>query len=149
MCEHCGCRGVEPIARLMDEHYRLLDLSGRARGHLAAGDQQAATALLREMGDLLGRHTRREEDGVFAALKADGEFADAVLELEGEHDDLDAALGALDAQSPDFAARVEVLLADLAEHIEKENLGVFPVAVVTLSASGWDLVSRAEATSGV
>ena len=25
VCEYCGCRGVEPIAELMDEHYALLD----------------------------------------------------------------------------------------------------------------------------
>jgi len=40
---------------------------------------------------------------------------------------------------------VEVLLADLEQHIEREDLGIFPVSVVTLGADGWDVVDRAHA----
>lgn len=36
MCEHCGCRGVEPIAELMDEHLALLEIAGGVRRHLTA-----------------------------------------------------------------------------------------------------------------
>jgi hypothetical protein len=32
---------------------------------------------------------------------------------------------------------------ELDEHIERENLGIFAVSVVTLGARGWDLVERA------
>lgn len=28
MCEHCGCRGIEPISNLMDEHDDLASSSG-------------------------------------------------------------------------------------------------------------------------
>ena len=143
MCEHCGCRGVEPIAELMDEHLALLEESAAVRRHLVTGDRPAAVEALRRAGDLLDRHVRREEAGVFTALKEQGDFVDAVEELEAEHDTFDAQLAALDPGAPDFADRVELLLAELSEHIDKENLGIFPVAAVTLGATGWETVGRA------
>lgn len=143
MCEHCGCRGVEPIAELMDEHLALLELSGDVRRHLAEGDRTAAASVLTEAARLLDLHVHREEAGVFTALKEQGDFVEAVGELEDEHDSLDAQVAALDGDAPDFAERVDRLLAELSEHIDKENLGIFPVAVVSLGARGWETVSRA------
>ena len=40
-------------------------------------------------------------------------------------------------------ARVLALLEELEEHIEREDLGIFPVSVVTLGAAGWATVERA------
>jgi hypothetical protein len=37
------------------------------------------------------------------------------------------------------------MLRDLDEHVERENLGIFPVSVVTGHAAGWELVDRARA----
>ena len=149
MCEHCGCRGVQPLAELMDEHLALLELGGGARRCLAGNDRHGARTALTELAGLLGTHVRREEAGVFTALKDQGDFEDEVLALEREHLDFDAALAGLDGDGPGFEQRVEALLADLSEHIDKENLGIFPVAVVTLGATGWETVGRAHAlTSG-
>ena len=145
MCEHCGCRGVEPIADLMDEHLELLELAGDVRRHLTRRDREAVRDALVALGQLLDDHVGREERGVFAAMKAQGDFADAVLDLETEHDSFAGSLGTLDPDSPDFGHRVRRLLEELSTHIDKENLGVFPAAVVSLGASGWDLVARAHA----
>ncbi len=143
MCEHCGCRGVEPIAELMDEHLELLDIGGAVRRSLAANDRAAAMTGLAELGRKLDRHVRREEAGVFTALKNQGDFEDSVLALEEEHTDLDEALAGLEVEAADFGHQVERILTDLSEHIDKENLGIFPVAVVTLGATGWEIVGRA------
>ena len=143
MCEHCGCRGVEPIAELMDEHLALLDLAGDIRRSLAAGDRAAAAAAVASLGDRLGRHVHREERGIFAALRDQGDFVDEVVALEEEHLTFDAALAGLDPDAPDFEVRVTGLLHELDEHVERENLGVFPVSVVTLGATGWETVGRA------
>jgi hemerythrin-like domain-containing protein len=143
MCEHCGCRGVPPIAELMDEHLALLELSGEVRRHLVAGDRSAARRSLEEAGRLLDRHVSREEAGVFTALKDQGDFVEAVEDLEAEHVTFDRQLAALDESTADFADSVERLLGELAEHIDKENLGIFPVAVVTLGAAGWETIGRA------
>jgi len=143
MCEHCGCRGVEPIAELMDGHLALLELAGDLRRHLVAGDRAACADVVERLGDQLTRHVGREERGVFSALRAQGDFVDAVEELEAEHVSFDAALGRLDPDAADFEKSVMTLLAELSEHIDKENLGVFPVAVVTLGARGWETVGTA------
>ena len=146
MCEHCGCRGVEPIARLMDEHLALLDLGGENKRHLAVGDRRGAWALLGRFAHDLDHHVDREERGLFQALKDQGDFADAVVELEDEHVDFDEAISDLGLDDADLGARVDELLADLTLHIDKENLGIFPVAVVTLGAAGWDTVAAADGT---
>ena len=143
MCEHCGCRGVEPLAELMDEHLALLDLGGDVRRHLVAGDRAAALAGLEVVGRLLDRHVGREERGVFTALKDQGDFVEAVEELEAEHLSFDEQLAALDPDDADFGDRVMELLEELSLHIAKENLGIFPVAVVTLGARGWETVGKA------
>jgi hypothetical protein len=143
MCEHCGCRGVEPLAELMDEHLALLDLGGDVRRHLVAGDRAAALASLEVVGRLLDRHVGREERGVFTALKDQGDFVEAVEELEAEHLSFDEQLSALDPDAPGFGDQVMVLLEELSLHIAKENLGIFPVAVVSLGATGWETVGRA------
>jgi hemerythrin-like domain-containing protein len=143
VCEHCGCKGVPAIGELMQEHAVLLDEAERVRAALAAGDRGSALDRLTVMVDHLARHVRREETGIFAALRKDGEYADEVFELESEHTALDTAIVGLDASAPDLEDQVNRLLEALAEHIEREDLGIFPVSAVTLGRDGWAIVDRA------
>ncbi len=145
VCEYCGCREVEPIAELMDEHYALLDDAHLVRKAMASGDREGALAHLRRLVARLDTHVKREEVGVFAALRAKGEYVDEVELLEKEHVQLDSGIAALDPEGPDFERAVSVLLLELDEHVERENLGIFPASVVTLGASGWETVERARA----
>ncbi len=147
MCEHCGCRQVPPIGELMEEHGALREQAHRVRRSLAAGDRGAALAELTGLVDRLGRHVRREEAGIFTALRDQGDFVDEVAALEAEHVDLDTDIASLDVDAPDFEARVARLFAVLDEHIEREDLGIFPVSVVTLGATGWAIVDQAHRTS--
>ncbi len=148
MCEYCGCRQVEPIADLMDEHMALLEIAGDLRRALLANDRAGAAAKRRQLVGLLAGHTGREEAGVFAALRAQGDYVDEVDALEGEHVSLDEAAAALDLDASDAVGVLDRLTAELTDHIDKENLGIFPVAVVTLGATGWDIVERAHEASG-
>lgn len=143
MCEYCGCRQVEPIAELMDEHLTLLEIAGNLRRSLVQQEVARALAERRALVDLLGRHTGREEAGVFTALREQGDFADQVDELEGEHVSLDLAFAALDLDAPTALDDLDRLVETLRLHIDKEDLGIFPVAVVTLGATGWATVDRA------
>ena len=143
MCGHCGCQGVEAIGELRDEHAALTDEIHAIRCALTAGDHLAAARHLDRMVEHLGLHVAREEHGIFAALRVQGDFVDEVLALESEHLDLHTAVEALDPQQPDFPGRVRRLLDELEEHIEREDLGVFPASVVTLGATGWGTVERA------
>ncbi|GEP39158.1 hemerythrin [Nocardioides psychrotolerans] len=147
MCEYCGCRQVVPIGELMDEHSALVDAGHYVRRDLGAGDHAAAMSRLTDLIAHLDRHVRREEDGIFRAMREAGEFVEEIDELEGEHRDLAETIGALDIDSADFATRVTALLDDLEVHVEREDLGIFPVSVVTLGASGWAIVDDAHAES--
>jgi hemerythrin-like domain-containing protein len=145
VCEYCGCRQIAPLAELMDEHLALLDAAADVEAAQGRGDLPAAATGFRRFADLLDRHARREEDGVFAALRASGEFLDQVAELEQEHRDFHDGIETLDPGDPGFAERAGAMFRHLSDHIDKEDLGIFPVSVVTLGASGWDIVARAHA----
>ena len=147
MCEYCGCRGVPPIGELMDEHTALMDQAHDVRADLSAGNPSAAMARLTGLVARLDRHVQREEDGIFRAMRTAGEFLDELDELEGEHHDFAAAIAALDPDSADFAAQVTRLFDDLEIHVEREDLGIFPVSVVTLGATGWGIVDQAHIRS--
>jgi Hemerythrin HHE cation binding domain len=131
----------------MDEHTALVDQAQHVRLDLSSGDSSEAMLRLTNLVAHLDRHVRREEDGVFRAMRTAGEFVGEINELEGEHRDLAAAIAVLDPQSADFAARVTHLLDDLAVHVEREDLGIFPVSVVTLGATGWAIVDLAHTRS--
>jgi hypothetical protein len=88
----------------MDEHYEILDIAGNVRRLFAADDRHEAATKLAWLGQRLGEHLDREERGVFAALKSQDEFVEAVLEFESEHVDFDCELDLLDIESPDFDA---------------------------------------------
>lgn len=147
MCEYCGCRGVPSIAELMDEHTALVDQAHHVRHDLGAGNPAAAMARLAGLVAQLERHVQREEAGIFRAMRTSGEFLDEIDELEGEHRDLAAAIAGLAPDSADFAAKVTQLLDDLDVRVEREDLGIFPVSVVTLGAKGWAIVDEAHSRS--
>lgn len=147
MCEYCGCRGVPPIGELMDEHDALVDEAGRVRHDLASGNPTAAMGRLSSLVTRLNRHVQREEDGIFRALRQEGEFLDELDQLEAEHRGFEAAVAGLDIGAVDFTAKVTRMLDDLAVHVERENLGIFPVSVVTLGSEGWSIIDQAHTKS--
>ncbi len=138
---------MAPIAELMDEHTALVDEASFVRHDLGAGDQVSAMTRLTGLVARLDRHVRREEAGIFSAMRDAGEFVDEIDELEGEHRDFAATIAALDIDAADFATRVTALLDDLDAHVEREDLGIFPVSVVTLGATGWATVDEARIAS--
>ena len=142
MCGHCGCHQVDAIGQLDDEHTALLEEAHGVRRALASGDRGAVAEHLSRMAAHLGRHVEREERGLLTAMRDQGDFAGEVSALEGEHLAMDAELAKLDPGAVDFDARVLGLLEELDHHIEREDLGIFPVSVVSLGAAGWATVER-------
>jgi len=127
----------------MDEHLVLLEIAGDLRRALLERDTALAEAKRSRLVELLAEHVGREEDGVFAALRAQGEYVEEVDALEAEHVSLDESVAMLDLESPHAVEALDRVSAELSDHIDKENLGIFPVAVVTLGATGWEIVERA------
>jgi hemerythrin-like domain-containing protein len=147
MCEYCGCRGVPPIAELMDEHSALVDQAHEVRRALSSGDAAGAMSRLTGLVAHLNRHVQREEDGIFRAMRGAGEFVDEVDQLEAEHREFAATIAGLDSDAAEFGRTVTRLLDDLDQHVEREDLGIFPVSVVTLGATGWAMVDEAHSSS--
>jgi iron-sulfur cluster repair protein YtfE (RIC family) len=131
----------------MDEHTALVDQAHDVRRALGAGDPAAAMSRLTALVAHLNRHVQREEDGIFRAMRGAGEFVDEVEELEAEHRDFAATIAGLDPDAPEFGRTVTRLLDDLDQHVEREDLGIFPVSVVTLGATGWAMVDEAHSRS--
>jgi hypothetical protein len=127
----------------MDEHTALVDQADHVRQDLSEGNPAVAMSRLAGLVADLERHVLREEDGIFRAMRVTGEFVDEIDELEGEHRDLASVIVRLEVESPDFQAQVSRLLDDLAVLVEREDLGIFPVSVVTLGADGWAIIERA------
>ena len=145
MCEYCGCQSLSVIAELTAEHDRLRDL-GRALAEAAdAHDLTRARALSRAMRDVLGPHTAVEEGGLFPAMT--GDFPDQIGALTGEHREIDSGLD-LDAAQDGWPDRVHAVLATLFEHILKEQDGVFPASLTTLSARDWEDVAAVRRSAG-
>lgn len=143
VCAYCGCNGVEPIRELMDEHEALNDEAHDLRDALSRGDEPLAVSLLARLVGHLDRHVRREEAGIFRALRDRGEFLDELSDLETEHQQFHDTIPTLQTGDPGFANAVIRLLDDLGEHMEREDLGIFPVSVVTLGGDGWQLIDEA------
>jgi hemerythrin-like domain-containing protein len=131
----------------MDEHTALVDQAYGVRQALQSGDAATAMSRLADLVTRLQRHVQREEDGIFRALRSSGEFLDEIDALEDEHGDLEKAIAALDVSAAGFQHAATHLLDDLAVHIDREDYGIFPVSVVTLSAAEWAIVDEAHASS--
>ena len=151
MCDHCGCRQLTPVARLMDEHDRLREISEHIRRHLTAGDDAGARRHLDALLVVLGPHVLREEGALFPLLRRVDELAAHVRVLESEHASLYDAVDDLDDLPAGAGQRwrdgLRLVLRELDEHMYKEDFGLFPAALATLDGSDWDAVDRWELDS--
>ena len=144
MCEYCGCQEIEAIAELTAEHDELRNLGRMLTDAADVDDLPTVRSVATAMRTLLGPHTAIEERALFPALIAD--FADQLAVLTNEHDSIDARLDALAGR--DLAADTVLtvcrhVVADLFEHILKEQDGVFPAALSRLTTAEWNAVDAA------
>ena len=73
-----------------------------------------------------------------AMAAADQSYADYIAPLKDEHRELGAFLAGIDLTDPEHVARFRRELVDLAEHIAREEDGLFPATLVTLGGADWD-----------
>lgn len=139
MCNYCGCRSFPLVARLTDEHERIANAAGRLRRAVTRPGADPSAAL-DELLALLKPHTAAEETGLFAELRAEGSLAGAVDKLCAEHADIHGVLSTVDRAAPDWPA-VLAALDRLHRHIDNEEHGLFPAAVIALPIDAWDRVT--------
>ena len=139
VCNYCGCREFPLLGRLSAEHEEIANAAGRLRTAITQGQGDLLT-LLDDLVDLLLPHTSTEETGLVTALRDEGSLAEAVEKLCAEHDDIHGVLGAIDRDAPDWPA-VLAALDRLHRHIDNEEHGLFPAAVIALPISAWDRIT--------
>ena len=139
MCHYCGCRHVPLIRDYIAEHELVVDLGRRALHEAGTGHLDEAAALVEQMRTELESHWRGEERGVFTVMaEADDLYADYVAPLVDEHRELAAFLEVIDLTSDVDRRRLATEMDDLLEHISREEDGLFPATLVTLSGPAWD-----------
>jgi hemerythrin-like domain-containing protein len=149
MCEYCGCQAVAAIDDLTREHELVVNLIGDVRAACGAADVARMVDLARQIAAILGPHTQVEELGLFPALVAD--FPDHVSELVAEHRSIESVLDEATAggpADPSWPQRLVDTLDALREHILKEQDGVFPAALATLSTTDWEAIDAVRARLG-
>jgi iron-sulfur cluster repair protein YtfE (RIC family) len=133
-----------PLIRdFVAEHERATTLGGdavRALDHLELAE---ARRLLDAMLEELLSHWQGEENGLFAVMGKEQEYADYIAPLVVEHRELEELLTTVDLGDPAGRERVRVAVAELEEHISKEEDGLFPAALIALSGSEWDAAMAA------
>jgi hemerythrin-like domain-containing protein len=136
MCNYCGCRQFPLIGRLTTEHEAIANAAGRLREAVTKRNAEPL-ALLDELVELLQPHTMTEESGLFAELRAEGSLTEAVDQLCAEHTDIHGVLARVRRDAPDWPA-VLAALERLHRHIDNEEHGLFPAAVIALPFPAWD-----------
>ncbi|MFE1895144.1 hemerythrin domain-containing protein [Streptomyces yangpuensis] len=149
MCEYCGCQSVATIDELTREHDEVVTLISHVRDARRDGDITGMAELARRITTVLVPHTQVEEHGLFPAMAQ--EFPDHIAALEAEHRRIEAVLAEAahgvpaDTAWPDRLLEVLDLLRD---HILKEQDGVFPASLATLSTEQWEAVEAVRAEAG-
>lgn len=131
------------IRDFVDEHERALDHCDRALRAADSGDFDTAHAQLALMTELLLAHWQGEEQGLFAVMSREQEYADYIAPLVAEHRELEAFLRRADLSDPADRARLRQEEADLVEHISREEDGLFPASLVMLTGEEWDRAADA------
>ncbi len=141
MCDYCGCRLQPAIDELAEEHERLLDLVYGLRRTADRGEHAQVVLTLEErVAPLLREHAAKEEQGLFAQLRAAWEADDRLDALVAEHRDLEDVLAAALAGGAGWAASVHRLADELTEHIFDEETDLFPYALYELAPDQWEQV---------
>lgn len=138
MCFYCGCRDIPLIKEFIAEHETTLELAGEAAEALREGAVLRARGRLDVMARQLEAHWRGEEDGLFAAMRQDPQYVEYLDELVTDHDRLRALLGEADPAVGLDRARLLAAFDELRLHIAKEEDGLFPASLTTLSGEQWD-----------
>ena len=143
MCSHCGCQGVPAIAELMAEHA----CPGRPGGPCPGRPCDRGPRRSHGPDD----EPRREAD---QSRPARGGRHLPALGRRGSTSTRSTRSRASTATSrrpspgststlAGLRRKGHRLLDDLDVHVEREDLGIFPVSVVTLGAAGWQIVDEA------
>jgi len=83
-------------------------------------------------------------------MQREQEYAEYIAPLVSEHRELAALLATADVADPVDQQRIRAAVAELLEHISKEEDGLFPASLTALTGRDWDesMTAWAEAHPG-
>jgi hemerythrin-like domain-containing protein len=146
MCEYCGCQSLQVIADLTAEHDQLRELGRDLTDAVAADDRRAAALCASLMIGILEPHTAVEEGGLFPAMAVD--YPEQIADLADDHRRIHADLHQIaDGRTHNWASLAETAVAELFEHILKEQDGVFPASLSVLAPDQWERVAAVRAAT--
>ena len=141
MCEYCGCQALGAVAELTREHDAVLGHVRTAVQAARSADAGAAAAECTLLLDLLGPHTAVGEQALFPAMAR--EHPGHVDVLRAEHASVDRVLREVATAGSGvlgWQGRLVAALEVLSAHVFKEQDGLFPAALATLTADDWEQV---------
>jgi hemerythrin-like domain-containing protein len=137
MCDYCGCRSEPPIAELGQEHAEILWHISQLEAVIHKRDIVESKRLFQHLLEHLRPHVEKENSGLFAQLRAEGELIEEVDTLEGEHHGIWTFVAELPDGHDEWFAACTSFIATMQEHIHIEEYDLFPAAFQTLSNTGW------------
>ena len=126
MCHYCGCRDMPLIRDYVAEHERVTGLADYIVRAIDRDDLEQARIAMSRMAGELESHWQGEENGIFAVMASQAEYADHIVPLVSEHRELAELLASADVSDP------------VDQHISKEEDGLFPASLTALTCSDWD-----------
>ena len=137
MCSYCGCADTPVIGGYMEHHVDLVNLLGEVRrASMSSSDDELARAI-DDLRAVLDPHTQSEERSLFIELRREPELADTVDALIEEHRQIEACVVRVAAREPGAYDELEHRLR---RHIDKEDNGLFPAAVIALDGPSWERI---------
>ena len=138
MCHYCGCRQIPLLRDYIAEHDPVTNLGGDAVRAIDVHDYVKARRMITEMATALSAHWQGEENGLFRAMQHEQAYADYIAPLVEEHRELAEFLASVDVEDPADQQRIRIMVAELLDHIRKEEDGLFPASLTALSGPDWD-----------
>lgn len=138
MCTYCGCEAQTSIRDLMRDHAVIAQLSSSIMDALDEVATLRLESLVEQLAERFLLHSRIEEAGLFAELRAAGEAGTELAGLVSDHARLQASLS-----DPRIATQRDQLIATLEElrsHAELEDTDLFPFALQVLPTSSWERI---------
>lgn len=120
------------------EHESVTNLGEDAVRAIDSGDLGKARRCVDGMAIGLASHWKGEENGLFAVMSREAEYADYIAPLVQEHRELEQFLATVDVSAPGDQERLRHEVIDLLEHISREEDGLFPASLTSLSGRDWD-----------
>lgn len=138
MCNYCGCRDMPLLRDYIAEHESVISRAEDIVRAIDRGNLDEAQKSLSRMAEELQSHWEGEENGIFAVMVGEAEYADHIVPLVAEHRELANLLAQADLSDPVDQQRIRDAVPELREHISKEEDGLFPSSLTALNGSDWD-----------